>query len=283
MSLKVNRRQFVAGASAVVSVAAARHSFASIPSDEAWARAADIARKISRSRHSSAFSTSQDFGARADGTTLNTDAIARAIAACAKEGGGRVVVPAGRFLTGAIRLKSNVELHVSEGATLLFDTESVELSHGVHALGRHGAHELLAADLRARREEHRHHRQGHARRAGQRRALVGMEGAVGRHHAYGWNEGMPDQRPARKKLFDMAEAGVPVKDRVFGDGSLLRPPFIQPYRLRERADRGRAPAQFAVLEHSSRCCARTSSCAAWTSTAMGLTTMAAIRNPSITC
>jgi polygalacturonase len=46
---------------------------------------------------------------------------------------------------------------------------------------------------------------------------------------YGWTQGMPDQRPARKKLFDMAEAGVPVKDRVFGDGSLLRPPFIQPY------------------------------------------------------
>src|SRR4029078_11410270 len=49
-------------------------------------------------------------------------ACARAIADCAAQGGGRVLAPAGRFLTGAIHLKSNVELHVSEGATLLFDT-----------------------------------------------------------------------------------------------------------------------------------------------------------------
>ena len=42
-------------------------------------------------------------------------------------------------------------------------------------------------------------------------------------------EGMPDQRPARQKLFQMAEYAVPVEKRVFGDGSLLRPPFIQPY------------------------------------------------------
>jgi polygalacturonase len=47
---------------------------------------------------------------------------------------------------------------------------------------------------------------------------------------YGWKQGMPDQRPARRKLFDMAEAGVPVEERVFGDDSMLRPPFIQPYR-----------------------------------------------------
>ena len=62
------------------------------------------------------------FGALADGTTSNTAAIAKAIAECAKAGGGRVLVPAGTFLTGAIHLKSNVELHVSEGATLQFDT-----------------------------------------------------------------------------------------------------------------------------------------------------------------
>jgi polygalacturonase len=46
---------------------------------------------------------------------------------------------------------------------------------------------------------------------------------------YGWTEGMPDQRPARARLFQMAEEHVPVEERVFGDGSLLRPPFIQPY------------------------------------------------------
>ena len=40
---------------------------------------------------------------------------------------------------------------------------------------------------------------------------------------------MPDQRPARNRLFEMAEDGVPVEKRVFGEGSRLRPPLIQPY------------------------------------------------------
>src|SRR5689334_4241626 len=58
------------------------------------------------------------YGARGDGTFDNTSAIRQAIAACAAAGGGRVVVPAGRFLTGPVHLENNVNLHVSRGATL---------------------------------------------------------------------------------------------------------------------------------------------------------------------
>src|SRR5262249_40371913 len=61
-----------------------------------------------------------DYGAVADGKTDNTEAIRKAIAACNAAGGGRVVVTPGVFLTGAIRLKSKVNLHVMEGATLKF-------------------------------------------------------------------------------------------------------------------------------------------------------------------
>jgi len=64
-----------------------------------------------------------NFGAVADGKTDSTEAIRKAIAACNSAGGGRVVVPAGVFLTGAIHLKSNVNLFVSEGATLKFSTD----------------------------------------------------------------------------------------------------------------------------------------------------------------
>lgn len=60
------------------------------------------------------------YGAKADGRTDNTKAIAKAIAACAKAGGGRVVVPAGTWLTGPIHLRSNVNLHLQEGAVLSF-------------------------------------------------------------------------------------------------------------------------------------------------------------------
>ncbi|RPJ74448.1 MAG: glycoside hydrolase family 28 protein [Acidobacteria bacterium] len=61
-----------------------------------------------------------DHGARGDGEALNTAAIAAAIAACARAGGGRVVVPRGVFLTGPIELKSGIELHLERGAVLLF-------------------------------------------------------------------------------------------------------------------------------------------------------------------
>lgn len=64
-----------------------------------------------------------DFGAIADGKTKCTEAFKKAMLACNKSGGGRVVVPEGTFLTGPIHLKSNVNLHVSKGATLLFSTD----------------------------------------------------------------------------------------------------------------------------------------------------------------
>jgi polygalacturonase len=61
-----------------------------------------------------------DHGAVADGKTKNTDAFARAIAAIAEAGGGHVVVPAGRWLTGPIHLRSNIDLHLAEGAVVVF-------------------------------------------------------------------------------------------------------------------------------------------------------------------
>ena len=60
------------------------------------------------------------YGAKAGGEFDNSKAIARAIEACNRAGGGRVVVPAGVWLTGAVHFKSNVNLHLTEGATLYF-------------------------------------------------------------------------------------------------------------------------------------------------------------------
>ncbi len=63
------------------------------------------------------------FGAVADGKTKNTGAIQKAIDTCHTRGGGRVVVPAGKFLTGSLRLKSHVELFLDRDAVLLGSTQ----------------------------------------------------------------------------------------------------------------------------------------------------------------
>lgn len=59
-------------------------------------------------------------GAVPDGNTLNTIRINSAIDILSKRGGGVVLIPAGLWLTGPIVLKSNVNLHLATGATLLF-------------------------------------------------------------------------------------------------------------------------------------------------------------------
>jgi polygalacturonase len=62
------------------------------------------------------------FGAKPDGLTLNTTHIQSAIDKVHQNGGGRVVVPKGEFLTGSIVMKTGVELYLSKGAVLLGST-----------------------------------------------------------------------------------------------------------------------------------------------------------------
>lgn len=68
--------------------------------------------------HAEAFNV-RAFGARGDGSTLDTEAINRAIEAAATAGGGTVHLPAGTYLSFSIRLKSNVTVHLDAGAILL--------------------------------------------------------------------------------------------------------------------------------------------------------------------
>ncbi|MBP1965455.1 glycoside hydrolase family 28 protein [Paenibacillus aceris] len=61
-----------------------------------------------------------DFGAVGDGRTDNTQSFQSAIRACSEAGGGRVVIPAGLWLTGPLKLASRLELHTEAGAVVLF-------------------------------------------------------------------------------------------------------------------------------------------------------------------
>ena len=65
----------------------------------------------------------KDFGAKGDGSSLCTDAFAKAIDALAQKGGGRLVVPQGVWYTGPIALKSNINLHLEKGAVILFSPD----------------------------------------------------------------------------------------------------------------------------------------------------------------
>jgi polygalacturonase len=172
------------------------------------------------------------YGADPQAVADSSAAIAQAIADCHAAGGGRVVVPPGDWVTGPIHLKSNVNLHLAKGATLRFKTdpkaylplvftrwEGIELMNYSPFIYAFACENIAVTGQGV------------------------IDGQCSREHwwtwkgpwkqgQHGWAEGMPDQRPARAKLFQMAEDNVPVAQRVFGEGSYLRPSFIQPYRCR---------------------------------------------------
>ena len=68
------------------------------------------------------------YGAVADGVTNCAAAIQQAVDAAAAAGGGRVIVPAGRFLSGSVLLKDNVELHLESGAVLISSLNPADIT-----------------------------------------------------------------------------------------------------------------------------------------------------------
>jgi len=67
--------------------------------------------------------TLTDVGGVGDGLTLNTEAFRKGISQLSKQGGGRLVVPAGIWLTGPIMLKDNIDLHLDKNAIILFSPD----------------------------------------------------------------------------------------------------------------------------------------------------------------
>jgi polygalacturonase len=130
-----NRREFLqlllAGAGA--GLVLPRINFGQTKSDDVWTTEyPKILARIKPPKFKKKDYLITKYGAVEGGKTLATDAIKKAIEDCSKKGGGRVVVPAGTFLTGAIHLKSNVNLYLSKDATLKFSMNPQDYLPVVH-------------------------------------------------------------------------------------------------------------------------------------------------------
>lgn len=153
----------------------------------------------------------REFGAVEGGRQKVTVAFRRAITRATAAGGGTVLVPPGRWLTGPIHLASNINLHISAGATLLFSQTFADYLPPV--LTRWEGQELYGYSplIYARDCENV--------------AITGGGTLDGQGAA--WWPWKRTQHVAAAKLYDAVLAGVPTAQRVFADEGGLRPSFIQ--------------------------------------------------------
>jgi polygalacturonase len=150
----------------------------------------------------------REYGAVAGGEVKNTEAFAKTVAACAEAGGGRVLVPAGKWLTGPIHLKSNMELHLAEGAEVIFSDRFENYLPVV--LVRVGGVELYNYSplIYARDCEN-----------------VGITGPGKLNgNAKAWWDWKAKET---KEIFQLEPRGVPVEKRIYGTvEAAIRPSFV---------------------------------------------------------
>ena len=182
-----------------------------------WTEAAAILRRIAAPVFPNRTFDITRYGAAPDKDA--TTAIRAAIDACHAAGGGRVVVPKGRFETGAIALRSNVNLVIVDGATLAFSRDPSAYLPLV--LTRFEGVEMMNYSPFIYAFEQ------------QNIGISGggtLDGQADAGHWWAWRERQLGPNGDRARLMDMATRGVPVAQRVFGAGRFLRPVFVQPYR-----------------------------------------------------
>jgi polygalacturonase len=167
----------------------------------------------------------KDFGAIADGKTLNTAAFDKAIKRCNANGGGRVIIPNGKFLTGAIHLESNVNLHLEDKAEILFSINPKD--YPIVHTSWEGTELMNYSPLIYAKNKTNVAITGKGTLNGQANATNWWIWSGGK--SYGWQKGIPSQNDPnnREVLVDMAEKGVPVSERIFGEGRYLRPGFVE--------------------------------------------------------
>ncbi len=199
--------------------------------DKGWKKAGDIVSNLKDPVFPDKEYLISDFGAISDGKTDCTDAFRNAIQKCHDKGGGKIIVPAGTYLTGAIHMLSNVHIHFEDGAIILFTTdkskylpnvvtrfegmECMNYSPFVYAYGQ----ENLALT-------------GKGILDGQGEVWWSWKGNWSGSVNTGWKHGTPSQRSDNEVLSEMVANNTPVEERVFGEGHFLRPNFVQFYKCK---------------------------------------------------
>ena len=195
--------------------------------NDPWSIMNDIIASVSVPEFPDATFNIIDFGANPDGITFNTEVFKKTIAACAEKGGGQVLVPKGKYLTGAIHLDNNINLHLEEGAEILFSTNPND--YPIVPTSYEGVELMNYSPLIYANKKNNI-------------AVTGkgvLNGQAGNDNwwswcgkdEYGWKNGMPKQKDSLSlpRLMDMGQNGTPLNERLFGEGHYLRPTFLEPY------------------------------------------------------
>lgn len=154
-----------------------------------------------------------------------TDVFKKAIQKCNAEGGGRVVVPAGTYQTGPIHLLSNVNLHIEEGATILF-TFNLAKYYPMVETRWEGMDCYNYSPMIYAKDQ-------------QNIAITGkgtIDGGASRDNwwgmvgndRWGWKPGTESQRLGRRILMEWNESGVDVFERRLGQGYGMRVQLVNP-------------------------------------------------------
>ncbi|OCB75905.1 glycoside hydrolase [Flavobacterium piscis] len=196
-----------------------------VSDSDPWKKMELIIKSIPKTQFADKTFNIKDFGAVADGKTSNTLVFEKAIKACVENGGGKVLVPNGKYLTGPIHLESNVNLHLEDNAEILFSINPKDYPM-VHTSWE-GTELMNYSPLIYAKNKTNVAITGKGTLNGQADDTNWWIWSGGKD--YGWKTGIPSQNDPqnREVLIEMAEKGVPVSERVFGEGRYLRPNFIE--------------------------------------------------------
>ncbi|MHC3473032.1 glycoside hydrolase family 28 protein [Streptomyces sp. 7R007] len=190
--------------------------------DDPWAEVPRILARVRPPRFPHRSFDIRDFGAVPGGVVPCTEAFRRAVTAAHEAGGGHVVVPDGRYLTGAIQLRSGVDLHVTENAVIAFSPDPAD--HLPAVLTRWEGTECWNYSPFV-------YAHGCVNVAVTGTGILDGQARLGPWES--WYRDGTLQAPDQELLRQMGSAGVPVADRVFGAGHHLRPQLIQFHRCRD--------------------------------------------------